>query len=76
MEGEILKTLDEAGDLHITDIADRIDSTLVDVDRRCFRLHQEGYIRIIDTGVYRLTDTGEHRLADVTDRVMRGRSRE
>lgn len=64
MEHDILETLADAGPLHVTELAERVDGHPLTVDRMCSQLHTDGYIYLFGGGRYRLTDTGREQLTE------------
>lgn len=66
-ECEILETLAKHGALHVTEIAQKIDSHPISVDRICTRLYNDDQISLFSHGHYRLTDNGRQRLTDIHD---------
>lgn len=68
MEDHILETLAVDGPLHVTELAERIDSHPLTVDRVCAQLHTDGHIYLFGGGRYRLTDTGREQLTDEPSR--------
>ncbi|WP_254839610.1 HTH domain-containing protein [Natronomonas marina] len=64
----ILKLLAAHDQLPVTTIADELDRHPVTVDRQCYDLQNDGYIRIAASGgAYTLTEEGRQRLADGAD---------
>lgn len=63
-EREILRVLDEHGQLSVIELADVMGAHPVAVDRHCYRLHDAGDIRLFSGGLYTLTAHGEQSLAD------------
>lgn len=60
----ILELLAEHDQLPVKSIADELDRHLVTVDRQCYDLQTDGYIRIAGSGAaYTLTEAGRERLA-------------
>lgn len=62
MNSEILTVLDDHGQLSVVEIADVMGAHPVTVDRHCYHLHQNGYIRVFSGGIYSLSDDGEQYL--------------
>jgi Mn-dependent DtxR family transcriptional regulator len=61
----ILRLLDEQGQLPVTAIAESLDRHPVTVDRQCYDLQRDGYIRMATSGgAYALTEKGRTRLSD------------
>lgn len=58
MEEDILTILDDYKQLSVVEIADMMDAHPVAVDRHCYQLHQDGYLRVFNSGLYQLTADG------------------
>jgi DNA-binding IclR family transcriptional regulator len=64
----ILELLAEHDQLPLKVIADELDSHPVTVDRQCYELLTDGYIRIAGSGnAYVLTETGRDCVSGETD---------
>jgi len=64
----ILELLAAHDQLPVTTIAEELDRHPVTVDRQCYDLQTDGYIRIAASGgAYALTDAGRARLAGEAD---------
>lgn len=64
----ILELLGEHDQLPVTTLADELDRHPVTVDRQCYDLQNDGYIRIAASGgAYALTEAGRERLAEESD---------
>ncbi len=64
----ILELLAEHDQLPVTTIAEELDRHPVTVDRQCYDLQNDGYIRIAGGGgAYALTEDGRARLAGEAD---------
>lgn len=59
MNEDILAVLDDYEQLSVVEIADVIGAHPVMIDRHCYRLQQDGYIRVYSSGIYQLADDGE-----------------
>ena len=67
-EVAILQLLENNGQTPVTEIADRLDTHPVTIDRQCYELQQDDYIMMAAVGgVYRLTDRGRERLDALAD---------
>jgi Mn-dependent DtxR family transcriptional regulator len=62
MDKQILAVLDQHEPLSVVEIADIMGAHPVAVDRHCYQLHQNGYVRVISGGIYSLTEDGEQSL--------------
>lgn len=62
MDRDILAVLDEHEQLSVVELADVMGAHPVAVDRQCYQLQQNGYVRIGGGGQYSLTDDGEQYL--------------
>jgi predicted ArsR family transcriptional regulator len=64
----ILELLAAHDQLPLGTIADELDRHPVTVDRQCYDLQTDGYVRIAGSGsAYVLTDAGRDRVADEAD---------
>ena len=64
----ILELLAAHDKLPLGTIADELDRHPVTVDRQCYDLQTDGYVRIAGSGsAYVLTDAGRDRVADEAD---------
>jgi predicted ArsR family transcriptional regulator len=64
----ILELLAAHDQLPLGTIADELDRHPVTVDRQCYDLQTDGYVRIAGSGsAYVLTDAGRNRVADEAD---------
>lgn len=59
MQKDILSVLDDHEQLSVVEIADMMGAHPVTVDRHCYQLHQDGYIRVFNSGIYQLSEAGE-----------------
>lgn len=59
MHKDILTVLENHEQLAVVEIADMMGAHPVTVDRHCYQLHQDGYIRVFNSGIYQLSDAGE-----------------
>lgn len=55
---DILTVLDDHEQLSVLAIAEIMGVHPVTIDRHCYQLYQDGYIRVFNGGIYRLTDEG------------------
>lgn len=56
MDHAILEALMADGPLHVEAIAERIDEDPIAVDQACYRLREDGRIRMVGGGQFRLAD--------------------
>jgi predicted ArsR family transcriptional regulator len=63
MNEDILAVLDDHEQLSVVEIADAMGAHPVTVDRHCYRLQQDGYLRVYSSGIYQLAADGANQLA-------------
>lgn len=62
MDKQILAVLDQHEQLSVVEIADIMGAHPIAIDRHCYQLHQNGYVRVFGGGIYSLTEDGEQSL--------------
>jgi DNA-binding IclR family transcriptional regulator len=62
MVAAVLETLHRQPRMHVVELSDAIGADPTTVDRVCFQLQRDGYVRARGGGDYSITARGERRL--------------
>lgn len=61
-ERTLLAVLRDREAAAVTTLAETLDAHPITIDRRCYELQRDGYIRQTSKGIYAITGAGEDRL--------------